>query len=76
MNALKVVLAGAINGIAAVYFVVAGMVYWPYVLIMAAGALAGGYGGAGAARKAGAPAVRKMVIAIGIAMAVYLFFKR
>ena len=37
MNALKVVLGGVINGIAAVYFVVARMVYWPYVLIMVAG---------------------------------------
>ncbi len=76
MNALKVVLGGAINGIAAVYFVVARMVYWPYVLIMVAGALAGGYGGAGAARKAGAATVRKTVIVIGIGMAVYLFVKR
>jgi uncharacterized membrane protein YfcA len=75
MNALKVVLAGAINGIAALYFVFARMVYWPYVLIMVAGALAGGYGGAGAARKAGAPIVRKTVIFIGLGMAVYLFFK-
>ena len=76
MNALKVVLAGAINGIAAVYFVAARMVNWRYVLVMVAGALAGGYGGAGAARKAGAPAVRKTVIAIGLGMAVYLFVRR
>jgi uncharacterized membrane protein YfcA len=76
MNALKVVLGGAINGIAAVYFVIAGMVYWPYVLIMVAGALSGGYGGAGAARKAGASAVRKTVIAIGFGMTAYLLFFR
>jgi uncharacterized membrane protein YfcA len=75
MNALKVVLGGTINGIAAVYFVVARMVYWPYVLIMVAGALAGGYFGAGAARKAGGPAVRKTVIVIGLGMAVYLFIR-
>ncbi len=75
MNALKVVLGGTVNGIASVYFVVAHMVNWSYVLIMVAGALAGGYGGAGAARKAGAPAVRKTVIVIGLGMATYLFFK-
>ncbi len=75
MNALKVVLGGTINGIAAVYFVAAHMVNWSYVLIMVVGALAGGYFGAGAARKAGAGAVRKTVIAIGIGMAVYLFVK-
>jgi uncharacterized protein len=76
MNALKVVLGGTVNGIAAVYFVAAHMVNWDYVLIMVAGALAGGYGGAGAARKAGGPAVRKTVIAIGFGMAVYLFVRR
>lgn len=76
MNALKVVLGGTINGIASVYFVVAHMVYWPYVLIMVAGALAGGYGGAGAARKAGGPAVRKTVILIGFGMTIYLFLRR
>jgi uncharacterized protein len=76
MNALKVVLGGAVNGIAAVYFVAARMVNWQYVLIMVAGALAGGYGGAGAARKAGGPAVRKTVIVIGLGMAAYLFVRR
>lgn len=76
MNALKVVLGGAVNGIAAVYFVAARMVNWQYVLIMVAGAIAGGYGGAGAARKAGGPAVRKTVIVIGLGMAIYLFVRR
>ena len=53
MNSLKVVFGGSINGIAAVYFIWAGMVYWPDVLIMAVGAIAGGWGGAGLARKMG-----------------------
>src|SRR6185312_15226712 len=34
MNALKVILAGVINGVAAICFIFAGMVYWPYVLVM------------------------------------------
>lgn len=76
MNSLKVVLGGTINGIAAAYFIVAGMVNWQYVLVMVAGALAGGYGGAGAARKAGARAVRTTVIAIGFGMAAYLFVRK
>ena len=38
MNSLKVVFGGTINGVAAVYFIWAGMVAWPDVLIMAAGA--------------------------------------
>jgi hypothetical protein len=75
MNALKVILGGAINGIAAIYFIWKGMVYWPYVLVMAVGAIAGGYGGAGVARKLGGSTVRKIVIGIGFAMAVSLFLK-
>ena len=35
MNSLKVVFGGTINGIAALYFIWARMVYWPDVLIMA-----------------------------------------
>jgi uncharacterized membrane protein YfcA len=76
MNSLKVVFGGSINGIAAAYFIWAHMVYWPDVLIMAAGAILGGIGGAGTARKIGRTAVRRIVIAIGLGMAVSLFVKK
>jgi len=76
MNSLKVVFGGSINGIAAVYFIWARMVYWPDVLIMAAGSILGGYLGAGAARKLGRKAVRRIVIAIGFGMALSLFIKK
>ena len=76
MNSLKVVFGGSINGIAALYFIWAHMVEWPYVLVMAVGAILGGYGGAGTARKMGRTAVRRIVIAIGFGMAVSLFVKR
>ena len=73
---LKVVFGGSVNGIAAAYFIWARMVYWPYVVLMAVAAIAGGYGGAGVARKLGRTAVRRIVIAIGFGMAVSLFIKR
>lgn len=76
MNGLKNLLGMFVNGVAAAYFVVARMVDWPYVLLMAAGAIAGGYGGAGAARKLGRGAVRKIVIAVGFGMALSLFIKK
>ena len=76
MNSLKVVFGGSINGIAALYFVWARMVYWPHVLVMAAGAIAGGYGGAGLARRLGRRAVRRIVVAVGLGMAISLFIKR
>src|SRR3984957_20573170 len=75
MNALKVILGGTVNGIAAAYFIWKGMVYWPYVLVMMVGAIAGGYDGAGVARKLGGRTVRRIVIGVGFAMAVSLFFK-
>lgn len=76
MNSLKVVLGGSVNGIASAYFIYAHMVYWPYVLLMAVAAIAGGYFGAGTARRIGRTAVRRIVILIGFAMAVSLFLKR
>ena len=76
MNSLKVIFGGAVNGIAAVYFIWAGMVDWRYVLLMAVAAILGGYLGAGTARRMGQRAVRRIVIAIGIGMALSLFIRR
>ncbi|HWB96127.1 MAG TPA: sulfite exporter TauE/SafE family protein [Bryobacteraceae bacterium] len=76
MNGLKNFFALSINGIAAVYFVWARMVSWPDALIMAVGAVAGGYGGAGVARRLGRTAVRRVVIAIGFGIALSLFLRR
>jgi uncharacterized membrane protein YfcA len=76
MNGLKVLLGGAINLVAVIYFIANRMVYWPYVLIMVAGSLTGGYGGAGFARKLGGQAVRRIVIFVGFALAVSFFIRR
>ena len=76
MNSLKVIFGGSINGIAAVYFIWAGMVRWPYVLVMAAGAILGGWGGAGTARRMGRATVRRIVVALGFVMAISLFVKK
>src|SRR2546423_56642 len=68
MNGVKNTLAVFINGIAAIYFSFSGRVAWSDALVMATGASAGGYGGAGLARALGQSFVRRAVIAIGIAM--------
>jgi hypothetical protein len=75
MNGLKNLLALCVNGVAALYFVWNGMVYWPDVVVMAVGAIAGGVGGAGVARRLGRPAVRRIVIAVGLVMAVKLMLR-
>ena len=72
MNGVKNLLALVINGIASVYFVSTGMVRWTEVAVMAVGAIAGGIGGAGLARRAGRRVVRWVVIAIGFGMAASL----
>lgn len=76
MNGLKNLFALCINGVAAIYFVFAKMVYWPDVVVMAVGAVVGGYGGAGIARRIGRPMVRRIVIAIGFGMALSLLIKQ
>lgn len=75
MNGLKNLLAVCINGIAAVYFMWSGLVVWPDALVMAAGAVVGGVTGASAARRVGREAVRRVVIAIGLAMAVSMMLR-
>jgi uncharacterized membrane protein YfcA len=75
MNGLKNIFGSMINGVAAVYFVFAGLIDWPSAALMAAGSIAGGYGAAGIARRMGQKFVRRLVIVIGLAMAVSLFFK-
>jgi uncharacterized protein len=75
MNGLKNIYAASINGIAALYFIATGLVHWPFALIMIAGAIAGGYLGAGAARKMGRTMVRRIVVAIGFSMTIALALK-
>jgi uncharacterized membrane protein YfcA len=73
MNGIKTVLAVVINGLAVATFVLAGTVYWTQCLIMLAGALVGGYGGAYYAQRFDSDKVRTFIIAVGIFMTVYFF---
>lgn len=75
MNALKTVLATLINGIAVVTFAVAKQVAWPAALLMAVGAILGGYGGAALARRVPAQYVRTFVVVVGFILSAYLFVR-
>ena len=75
MNGLKNFFAVCINVVAAVYFIASGRVEWPFALVMVVGAIVGGYGGAGLARRLGRRFVRRTVIVIGLGMAVSLLFR-
>jgi uncharacterized membrane protein YfcA len=62
--------------IASFYFMIWGPVHWPAALVMTVGAIAGGYGGAGLARRMGRRFARGAVIFIGLAMTLSLLFRR
>jgi uncharacterized membrane protein YfcA len=76
MNAVKSLLAAAINGSAVVTFVVAGAVLWPQAILMVGGAILGGYGGARLAQKLNPKLVRGFVIAVGFSMTAYFLWRR
>ena len=75
MNALKVLLAAAINGVATIIFIVSGAVAWPQAVVMIVGAICGGYSAAHYAQKIPSRWIRALVIAIGLGMSVYFFWK-
>ena len=75
MTALTSFYSLCINGVAAIIFIAAGMVYWPYVLPMAIAAAIGGYGAAGIARKIGRVAVRRFVMAVGFTISAVLLIR-
>jgi len=75
MTALTSFYSLCINGVAAIIFISAGMVYWPYVWPMAIAAMIGGYGAAGIARKIGRTAVRRFVMAVGFTISAVMLVR-
>lgn len=76
MNGVKSVLGAAINAIAAVMFIVAKAVDYRAAIIMAFGAILGGFAGSAIARKVKPALVRWVVVAIGFALTAVLVYKR
>lgn len=75
MNAFKTVLGSVINGIAALIFILSGVILWSQTSVMILGAVVGGFGGAYYARQIDPAKVKKVVIFIGVFMTVYFFIK-
>lgn len=74
-NGLKNLLAVAINGVASIYFVAAGLVNARAALIMTAGAVTGGYLGGQLARRIPANVVRGLVVTIGLGLGALLAYR-
>jgi uncharacterized protein len=72
VNAVKNVVAGLSNGVAAVGFAVFGPVRWAAVLPLAAGFLTGGWIGPSLVRRVPGEALRVVIVLCGIAVAIKL----
>ncbi|HEX9074804.1 MAG TPA: sulfite exporter TauE/SafE family protein, partial [Anaerolineae bacterium] len=75
MNALKTVLGTTINGVALLYFVIRGLIDWPIALVMAFGAILGGYAGARLAKRVDQRALRILIVIVGLVVSAWLFVK-
>ena len=73
VNGLKTALAGMINGIAVVVFVISGNVNWKLAVPMLLSASFGGWLGATLARKMDRTVVRRLVITIGVLLTSWYF---
>lgn len=74
-NGIKTFLAVVLNCVAVIGFALSGLVNWPIALLMAVGALAGGYYGARIARRVGRVAVRRAVVLIGLLISLVMLWR-
>jgi uncharacterized membrane protein YfcA len=76
VNALKVIATTTANGIAVVTFIIENQILWKYCLLMMVAAAVGGYLGAHYSRRMNPKYMRMLVVAIGLGMAAYFFWKQ
>ena len=73
-NAIKNVLAGATNLVAGIVFAVAAPVNWAAALVLACGSIVGGVLGARIGRRLPPPALRALIVVVGVAAIAKLVF--
>ncbi|MEY2396853.1 MAG: uncharacterized protein QOJ00_27 [Actinomycetota bacterium] len=71
-NALKNVLAGVVNGVAAVFFVIFGHVAWLAVALIAIGSVVGAWLGARVGKRVPVPVLRGFIVCLGYGVALKL----
>ncbi len=71
MNAVKSILAAAMNGITLLIFLLSGAIVWKYAIVMGIAGTLGGYLGARVARRVKPDYIRAFVVVIGFAVAIY-----
>jgi uncharacterized protein len=75
MSGLRTLLVTCGNAVAVAVFILAHAIYWPQALLMMGGAIVGGYLGAWLAQKMRPKTVGYLVIAIGLSMSAYFFWR-
>ena len=74
-NGIKNFLGICINSVAVIAFSISHLVAWPKALLMAVGALAGGYVGARTARRVGRTFIRRAIVVIGFAITIVMLWR-
>jgi uncharacterized membrane protein YfcA len=75
MNGLKAILGAALNGVAIVAFVLAGVVVWQLALLMSVAGVAGGWIGARGSRRVDARWLRGLVVVVGALLTLWFFLR-
>lgn len=76
MNALKNVLGSMINLVAALWFIVSGLIDWPRMAVMSVGALIGYFLGAHFSQRIPQQRVRQLINVIGLTISAVMFYKQ
>jgi hypothetical protein len=75
MNAMKTVLAAIINVTAFVFFAVKGLVVWPLAVLMAIGAILGGYAGARSAKHIKENYLQFFIVTVGFVITAWFLMR-
>ena len=76
MNTLKTILGSLINAVAAVLFIVAGLVNWQKAAVMTAGALLGYWAGSHYSQRIPQRRVRQIITGIGFTLSAITFYQQ
>jgi uncharacterized membrane protein YfcA len=76
MNTLKTTLGSLINLVAALWFIVAGLIDWQRAGVMTVGAVLGYFLGAHYAQRISQARVRQLITAIGLVLSIITFYQQ
>lgn len=76
MNGVKLVMAAVINGASLIEFAIGGVVVWQPAIVMAVGAVIGGWVAATLARRLDQRYVRALIVVVAWGLTVYFFLRR